>query len=617
MGRPLTLKVDANAWCAEPGPILLLAGPGTGKTHQLAFRIKFLVEKKRISPDALAVITFTREAAENMRRRISDEEKTEVFVPHEMRPARIMTMHGLGLEIVRAHAALLKLPEDFDVMTDSKLRSCLFQDASFLAGFGEKESADAADLRQKSEPIATDSNAAKIILAYEEVLRACHVIDYDDQIRLACHLLSENAEVRQKYAILKHLLVDEYQDINADQRRLIELVSKSSRDGLFVVGDDDQSIYRFRGGNPKYIREFRSEFGDDAQVLCLAESRRCPETIIRAGIKVLEQFDRGRIPKPEPTFSQKKKGGTKITIHSVPSDDDEAEIVARLTAKALPKNRVLILVPTKLFALKIKRALRRRKISYAHSPSLEETGLLLIREVYSWTQNPDHNLALRRCIESLCEGRGVDIPSSRVRKNDQIDKRASCLKQIAGLWKGVKNGMTLWEALESGAESGNPFLEEIHAKLKALRDAANSNVGDFLKAIADAMKPWSDSGNLVEEIDAWIAELRGRAQQSEGAVRIMTLQSAKGLEAEMVFVVGLNDGIFPRAGSDEDMVAEVARLFYVSMTRAISELHLFHARKRDGSVTYLKDSFSLKPSPFIKAIDKAYKDEKYYPARSQ
>src|SRR5580700_3247075 len=132
MGRPLTLKVDANAWCAEPGPILLLAGPGTGKTHQLAFRIKFLVEKKQVPPDALAVITFTREAAENMRRRISDEEKTEVFVPHEMRPSRIMTMHGLGLEIIRAHAALLKLPEDFDVMTDSNLRLCIFQDAAFL-----------------------------------------------------------------------------------------------------------------------------------------------------------------------------------------------------------------------------------------------------------------------------------------------------------------------------------------------------------------------------------------------------------------------------------------------------------------------------------------------------
>jgi superfamily I DNA/RNA helicase len=617
MVQRFLLTVDANAWCAEPGPILLLAGPGTGKTHQLAFRIKFLVEKKQVPPDALAVITFTREAAENMRRRISDEEKTEVFVSHEMRPSRIMTMHGLGLEIIRAHAALLKLPDDFDVMTDSNLRLCIFQDAAFLAGFGVKESAAAADLRQKSESVASNSNNAKIIAAYEEILRACRVIDYDDQIRLACHLLSENAQVQEKYATLKHLLVDEYQDINSDQRRLIELLSNNARDGLFVVGDDDQSIYRFRGGNPKYIREFRNEFGDEAQVLCLAESRRCPETIIRGGLTVLEQFDRERIRKPEPTFSQKKEGGTKVKIHCVPSDDDEAEIIARLTARALPKNRVLILVPAKQFALKIKRALRRRKISYSHSPNLEETGLLLIREVYSWAQNPDHNLALRRCIESLCESRSVDIPSSRVRKNDQIEKRAACLRQIASLWEGVKSGMTLWGSLEAAAKSGNPFLGEVHAKLKALRDAANSNVGDFLKVVAENMAPWSDSGDLIEEIDAWIAELRGHAQQSEGEVRIMTLQSAKGLEAEIVFVLGLNDGIFPRAGSDEDMMAEVARLFYVSMTRTITELHLFHARKRDGSVTYLKDSFALKPSPFIKAIGKAFKEETYYPARAK
>jgi superfamily I DNA/RNA helicase len=618
MAENCTLKVDPNAWCAEPGPILLLAGPGTGKTHQLALRIKFLVEKRQIPAEAIAVITFTREAAQNMRRRISDEEKDDVFVPYELRPQRIMTMHGLGLEIVRAYAAQLNLPDNFNVMTDSRLQSHLFRDAAFLAGRGEREAQEAARQRQRSKPIEPDSSAAQIISSYETILRACRVIDYDDQIRLACKLLAEKPEVKAKYKTLQHILVDEYQDINADQRQLIELLSFDSQSGLFAVGDDDQSVYDFRGGNPKYIRQFAREFGDKARVLCLDESRRCPETVIRAGIKVLETFDPARIAKPDPKFSEKKKAGRKVRIHSVPSDDDEAEIIARLTARALPKNRVLILVPAKQYAEKIKRALRRRQISYTHPPSLEETGLLLLREVHDWARAPELSLALRRCIEALCQAGTVNIPSARVRKEEQRGKRAENLKQLANLWHGVtKEGVSLWHALQAGANAESPFLAEVHSKLKAIQESVAGGVGDFLKTAADTMQPWSTTESLVEEVDAWIAELRGHAQQSEGEVRIMTLQSAKGLEAEVVFVVGLNDGIFPRKDCDKDQVAEAARLFYVSMTRAISELHLFHARKRDGSITFLKESFALKPSRFINSIEKAHKEEKYYPAHDR
>jgi DNA helicase-2/ATP-dependent DNA helicase PcrA len=207
------LIVDANAWCAEPGPILLLAGPGTGKTHQLALRIKFLVETKKISPEGIAVITFTREAAENMRRRISDEEKVDVFIPPELRPQRIMTMHGLGLEIIRANTGLLKLPNDFEVMTDIALRSNLFRDAALLAGFGETEAKEAADLRQKSEPLKANSPEEKIISTYQTILRSCHVIDYDDQISLACKLLTENTSVQEQYEVISQSCTHRARDV--------------------------------------------------------------------------------------------------------------------------------------------------------------------------------------------------------------------------------------------------------------------------------------------------------------------------------------------------------------------------------------------------------------------
>ena len=619
MGPDFPLKVDSNAWCAEPGPILLLAGPGTGKTHQLALRIKFLVEKKKIPADAIAVVTFTREAAHNMRRRISDQERPDVFIPYDFRPQRIMTMHGLGLDIVRTNSRLLGLQDNFDVMTDPKLQACLFRDAAHSLGYGEKEAQEAARVRRTSEPVDPNSESVTIGNEYEKILRACHVIDYDDQIRLACKLLLEQPAVKAQYATITHLLIDEYQDINADQRQLINLLSERSQTGLFVVGDDDQSIYQFRGGNPKYIREFDREFGDQANVLCLAESRRCPETIIRGGLNVLEAFDKARIAKPEPVFSERKKGGAKVQIHSVPSDDDEAKIIARLTAKALPKNRVLILVPAKQYAAKIKRALSGRAIAYSHTPNLEEMGLLGLREVYGWAQNPEDNLALRRCIEALCEAGALDIPSPRVRKEELKKKRAVCLEQIADLWDEVlDNGTSLWSSLKAAASNPDKaFLASIYEKLKNIQDATGVGVGDYLKAVANNMKLWASCEDLVEEVNSWIAELKGGSQQGEGEVRIMTLQSAKGLEAEMVFVVGLNDGIFPCEASSQAQIAEAARLFYVSMTRAISELHLFHARKRDGATTFLQSSFALKPSPFIGAIEKAHKEEQYYAARGR
>src|SRR5260370_37918030 len=126
MHEEILFKIDDSPWTKDTGPILLLAGPGTGKTHQLALRIKNLVENKGVQPETITVITFTKEAAENMRRRISDEEKKDVFISQDQRPERITTMHSLGLEVIRSYPQRLGLPEDFQVMTDARLHRVLF-----------------------------------------------------------------------------------------------------------------------------------------------------------------------------------------------------------------------------------------------------------------------------------------------------------------------------------------------------------------------------------------------------------------------------------------------------------------------------------------------------------
>jgi superfamily I DNA/RNA helicase len=610
-------QVVPEPW-KEEGPILLLAGPGTGKTHQLAFRIKDLVENKTVSPQAITVIAFTWEAAENMRRRISNEESAEVYVTPDKRPARITTMHSLGLEIIRDHASDLGLSEDFQVMTDPRLRKIIFRDAAILCGYTESDARRADNLRQKTISPAADSVEEQIIRQYEIILRGNRAIDYDDQILLASKVLSENEAVSSQYTnAAQHLLVDEYQDINIGQRKLIALLSREHPTGLFVVGDDDQSIYGFRGGTPKYIRDFHIEHGSDAKILCLVQSRRCPDKVIHSALNVVESFDASRKQKPAPTFAAEKQNSEPVFIHSVASDDQEASVICDIVKRAIPKYSVLILIPARQYADKIKRALRKRRIQCSHSASIDDTGLALLQVIDDWIEEQTDSFALRLCIEYICESGEVSIPSSRSRRDDLKAKRWQAMLSIASLWRDViKTGDSLWKVLESQKSKSQLFIN-LHEKLNAFRELGTASVSEFLSRATRDLRLWSNQESLMKEIRSWIDELRSHSQHSEGQVRILTLQAAKGLEADMVCVVGLNEGIIPRTDASPDDVEETARLTYVSMTRAKKELHLFHARTRDASITYLKTSYSLKPSRFLTSIENAHKQVRYHQAPSK
>lgn len=610
--------MDNEAWKTAAGPTLLLAGPGTGKTHQLALRIKDLVVEKGILPESITVITFTKEAADNMRRRLSDEEKPDVYLPPDKRPERITTMHSLGLEIIRAHAEELGLPDDFRVMTDSRLRRILFRDASLLCGYDEIAAQEADMLRQKGATPKSGTSSEKIIQQYETILRSNKAIDYDDQILLAVELLAQDAGIRAPYsAAATHLLVDEYQDINPAQRRLIALLSHEHPDGLFVVGDDDQSIYSFRGGTPRYIREFHVEFGSRARVKCLEQSRRCTDRVIGASLDVVREFDKWRLAKPEPIFLPQKQNGAHVTVHNVASDDQEAQLIASIAARALPRKDVLILIPAKQYAERVKHALRKRRISYTHPPTLDDSGFALLQVIQDWIQHPDDNFALRICVEALCNSGAVGVPSKRSRSEAAKATRARCLKEIASLWHDVISGThSLWQAHGIKAKRLGGLFGDLHERLEALQQVGPKEVHEFLSKAAKDLRPWTSIADLMKEVRVWLEELRAHGQRAEGGVRIMTLQAAKGLEADIVCVLGLNEGILPRQDASSHEIEESARLAYVSMTRAKEELHLFYARKRDASTTYLEESYQLKPSRFLDAIDSKNKKPVYHPAPS-
>jgi superfamily I DNA/RNA helicase len=605
------------------GPVLLLAGPGTGKTHQLAKRIKYLIDEQSISPDSITVITFTVAAAQNMRDRISDDSKPELYVPYNLQPKLICTMHSYGCRIIRECAMELGLGDALRVVHDDSLRSILMGDAAQLAGYSRDSGKKAADCRQLGDCRQGDECTCRTCRIYRNILTCCSALDHDEQILLACALLKEKPDLLQKYrAATKHLLVDEYQDINAAQHTLIHLVSETNLEGLFVVGDDDQSIYSWRGGSPEHIRQFKQDFGEASKILPLKTSFRCHKHILEGALSVVEAFDRERLPKD--SFDYKVEDGPKIKIHNTPSDEKEAREVRKVIENALPSQDVLVLFPHRKFSIAIVKELRSAQIPFTTALNLPGTGLPLVSTLGAWLANPSDSLSLRRCLEALMEGPSSEVPSGKVRKADKKSERETAFGLVSLLWSEVLEGRasSLWEAL-SLAKDKEALFSSIHNAFKTLIDQYNSGteIEHFSSNLARYIAPWRKIEDFLSEASSWVDFFSTSTVFSQGSnVRLMTFQSAKGLEAKVVCVVGLEEGVIPRKADDRNL-AEPSRLLFVSMARAINELHLFHARKRAGNVVFRSiykkggEPPDISRSRFLDALPKEHCEQCFHRAR--
>jgi len=602
-----------------PGPLLLLAGPGTGKTHQLAKRIKYLVEEEKIAPENITVITFTVPAARNMYERISDVSKPDLYVHREKQPKMICTMHSLGYRIIREKSSELGLNEDVQVVYSDRLRNILVKDAAQLAGFQRDDSEETAKCRQFGSCTPSDERKCKICRQYREILNSCFAVDYDDQILLACKILKKNSELLEKYrSYCRHLLVDEYQDINAGQFELIYLLSEGQREGLFVVGDDDQSIYSWRGGSPEFIRNFAKDFGGKVQPL--QKSFRCRPPVLEGAISVVKRFDKNRLPKDE--FEYKVAEGEKIKIHNVPSDKKEANILRAIIERALPSRTVLILLPHRGFARAIVEELRRARIRYSSPLTMPGEGLPLVSVLSQWLKNDSDSLSFRECLEALIDNPAFGIPSKRSRKSEKLEERENAFSTISNLWRHVieKDVNSFWKALELEKDNHELYSKAFPAftQLWSLNDSQD-DPANFIAEIVKQLVPWKKTRTFLDEVDSWV-EIPGELSSMTrgGGVQLMTLQSAKGLEADIVCVVGLEEGIIPRRDSSPEDIVEQSRLMFVSMTRAIEELHLFHARKRSGDIMfrsiYRNGRPDIQRSRFIDSIQDEHKEIEYHSA---
>ena len=597
------------------GPLLVLAGPGTGKTTTLARRIKYLVEEQGTPPDSITMLTFTAAAAAEMRSRISDrsEKRRTEYIPSALRPRNIRTLHSLGNEIIAAAAADLCLPEQPLVLTEVATRDCLLGDAAQLAGENRAQSKEAGGCRQFGACHPDDSAKCATCHLYQAILRACGHIDHDDQLLLACRTLKERPELLAEYrAQARHLLVDEYQDINEAQFELIELLSGASQDGLFVVGDDDQSIYGWRGGSPEFIRRFEDDFSPNARVAALDHCYRSNEYVIKGALAVVKTFDASRCDKGQLTFEQ--DAGSKIIVHEVPSNIWEEKEVVRLIDEAGSRS-ILILVPNRRFASGLMSRLHRRGISFTGPAPTPGEGLWLLDRLGAFREDQGDNLALRELIEAMVNNPAFGIPSAKARKDEKRQQREDAFAAVAGLWKGVIDGtlLDLWTSLSTAA-AADPLLGQIHDACKALLETPPDDVPKLLQLAGQHLRPWAKAETLFSEVAQWMAAAsRGRTTGS-GQVRIMTMQGAKGLEANVVAVLGLEEGILPRSSQSDESLAEQARLMYVAMTRTSEELHLFYTRKRPGAMSFkpaMKKGEYAAPqrSRFIDAIPENCRDE--------
>lgn len=600
-----------------PGPVALVAGPGSGKTTRIARRIKHLIEEDGVNPDEITVITFTVGAARNMKERLTRPAEAgmpDVTVPPDLHPL-ICTMHSLGMRIITENTHRLGIGPDFSLLASPQLREVIFKDAARLCGesfdFGRE-----CDRCKRTVGEAANGRQRRVFDIYQRILTACNAIDYDDQILMACQLIRQQTDVRQKWQEkARHLLVDEYQDINKAQLGLIGLLSESNPSGLFVVGDDDQSIYSFRGGDPRYIRDFVGHFGGPAQVVPIADCFRCQPHVIHAAHGFIESFNPRRIPKPPP--ERMPEEGPLVKVHSVPSDAREAEIVASIIEDALEEGDVLVLVPKPDYADFLKLVLNKRRIAFDAPKTRLNEATAVFDALKRWLDNPGNNLALRQLFEAVANSGALGILGPKARRKDKVAARQIALSRLSELWTDVlNNGNSLHDALRDRS-AADPLYDALNDAVVALGQATEGSLLEFAERTFAALKPWTGSKRMLDELAAVPIDVQAPQDGDARLARIMTMRLSKGLQAETVIVLGLEEGAFPAAAPGTAEFEEEARLFYVSMTRAKRMLHLFHATNRSGGLTFKSKSYGLQRSPFLEGLSKEHSETQYHQSASK
>jgi len=620
------------------GPLLVLAGAGSGKTRVITQKISYLINEAGYNPKEIAAITFTNKAALEMQERVS-----KLMQGKNTKGLTIATFHSLGLQMLRAEATLLGYKPQFSILDSSDsfkiladvlattdkqlLRKTQWQISSWKNAFINPDQAKAMadeDLTQA---------AARVYQIYQQTLKAYQAVDFDDLIKLPVELFEKHEEALNKWQRkLQYLLIDEYQDTNACQYKLVKMLT-GVRGQFTAVGDDDQAIYGWRGADVENLRQLTNDFSK-LKVIKLEQNYRSTVRILRAANQVISN---------NPKLFEKKLWsehgtGDMIQVTAAMSEEHEAEsVVMKLQAHKF-ENRTFykdyaILYRGNHQARILEQHLRNHKIPYTISGGQSFFDKAEIKDLISYLRliaNEDDDPAFIRAATTPKKGIG----------NTTLER----LGEYASAHK-----ISLFAAAFEGgfqSEIGNKQLEDLlnfcqyinKLQDRAVRDPAGDVLNDLLAAIQyeaflydteeqrGAEVKWanvldfigwltkkgepgteygneSEGKNLLEltQMVSLMSMLEGRENGEPDAVKLSTLHASKGLEFGHVFLIGVEEGILPhRESVDNDKIEEERRLMYVGITRAQKSLNISWCKKRKRA----GEMEMCEPSRFIAEIPK-------------
>jgi DNA helicase-2/ATP-dependent DNA helicase PcrA len=623
-----------QAVTAPQGPVLVLAGPGSGKTRVLTFRAAYLVSQLGARPSQILAVTFTNKAAREMRGRILDllGGRTE----GASRGMKLGTFHSVCASILRREADRLPFSRQYVIYDADDQVSVVRQILKEMNLDPRQMSPNRihnAISRAKNELIdvkefASDSYfaeiAGRVYARYQKVLTANDALDFDDLLFWVVRLLKENLEVRAAYRRrYPHLLVDEFQDTNTAQYTLLRLLAGEDPD-LFLVGDPDQSIYRWRGADYRNVRRFQEDY-PQAKVFLLEQNYRSTQNILDVAMAVIDR-NAGRQRKQ--LFTERGQG-LKVIAHEAYDEADEASFVidtiARLTYdKQVEPGDCAIMYRTNAQSRALEEAFLHAGLAYRLVGAQRFYGRREVKDVIAYLRlvhNPADQVSLLRVINTPTRGIGAKTIESLLSAADEtglspanilLDLAQPDQSQFASRFSGrALAALSDFGALLAGwvamrdepslvtlidkilkdvdyrgyIDDGSEEGEERWSNVVELREAAfefnEIGLTTFLEHIALV----SDQDTLTEELNA---------------PTMLTLHAAKGLEFPVVFIVGLDEGLLPhqRSFDDPEAMAEERRLFYVGITRAQNRLYLVRAfRRRQAGTSLMSD-----PSSFLEDI---------------
>jgi superfamily I DNA/RNA helicase len=628
------------------GPLLILAGAGSGKTRVITYRLAYLLEQKRLAPENLLAVTFTNKAAREMKERL------EGLAGKAAAKVTLCTFHSLGVRILRQHAESLGYRKNFviydesdqlalvrEIIKDEAMDFAGHQPAQLLGRVSAAKNNGHAPAQNPKTQNPEELLFQELYQRYLERTRGFNAIDFDDILILAAKLLSEHPEICAQYQKLyRYIMVDEYQDTNPLQDRFIGLLAGQRRN-LCVVGDDDQSIYSWRGANPEIMLHFEQKY-PGAAVIKLEQNYRSTQLILDAANAVIKNNQRRK----GKNLWTARQGGAKIQVLIGANENDEAEkLFAAITSQRLfdPQRRFsdyAVLVRTNFQMRPLEEAARLANVPYQLIGGDSFYDRAEIRDVIAYLKvmrNPDDELNFKRALH---------FPKRGIGSQTLLRLHAYCHAHHKSLYRAFHEAEFIADLRPPTVHAMLQFahlIDEFRRKFRAgkLSEVAEELIKrlDFIRALQET----SPDEKVIEKRQNNVREFLGsvkRFEQSSEApslagfldrlslvadtdylnrqvdrVVIMTVHAAKGLEFPHVFLYGMNDGQFPsRRACEEGGEEEERRLCYVAMTRAQRELTVSFCEKK----TRYKEELALAPSRFLREIPAALFERSPFEAES-